>query len=79
VAVRESAPAQDEDSPEQPRTAANPAKTSEERMAAFLVDELGRERAAEKALSNAAWYEEGRSERAYWRRVADAVNRRGSR
>jgi hypothetical protein len=77
--ARESAPTQDEGNREQPRMAAGPAKSSEERMAAFLVDELGRERAAEKALSNAAWYDEGRSERAYWRRVADAVNRHGSR
>ena len=79
VPARENAPAQSEDNRESPRVAASPARTSEERMAAFLVDELGRERAAEKALSNAAWYDEGRSERAYWRRVADAVNRHGSR
>ena len=77
--ARENAQAQAEDNREQPRMAAGIAKTSEERMAAFLVDELGRERAAAKALSNASWYDEGRSERAYWRRVADAVNRRGSR
>jgi len=79
VPARENAPAQSEDTRESPRIGASPARTSEERMAAFLVDELGRERAAEKALSNAAWYDEGRSERAYWRRVADAVNRHGSR
>jgi hypothetical protein len=79
VPARENAPAQSEDNRESPRVAASPARSSEERMAAFLVDELGRERAAEKALSNAAWYDEGRSERAYWRRVADAVNRHGSR
>jgi hypothetical protein len=79
VPARENAPAQSEDNRESPRVVASPARTSEERMAAFLVDELGRERAAEKALSNAAWYDEGRSERAYWRRVADAVNRHGSR
>jgi Double zinc ribbon len=79
VSARENAPSQAEDNREQPRMAPSPARTSEERMAAFLVDELGRERAAEKARSNADWYDEGRSERAYWRRVADAVNRRGSR
>ena len=42
-------------------------------MAAFLVDELGAKAAAKKALSNADWYEEGRSERQYWYRVAEAV------
>jgi hypothetical protein len=77
--ARENAAAQSEDNREAPRVAASGARTSEERMARFLVDELGRERAAEKALSNADWYDEGRSERAYWQRVADAVNRHGER
>ena len=77
--ARENSPAESEDNRQSSRAPTSPARTSEERMAAFLVEELGREKAAEKALSNADWYDEGRSERAYWRRVADAVNRRGSR
>ena len=77
--ARENPPAQSEDNRQSPRATSSAARTSEERMAAFLVEELGRERAVKKALSNADWYDEGRSERAYWRRVADAVNRHGSR
>ncbi len=61
------------------RDASSTARSSEERMAAFLVDELGAKAAARKALSNANWYEEGRSERQYWYRVAAAVTRRGGR
>ena len=77
----EMATAQGEESPEpEPsRMAASSARTSEERMAAFLVEQLGREGAAEKAQSTAAWYDEGRSERAYWQRVAEAVGRRAGR
>jgi len=51
-------------------------RTSEERMADFLIEELGPAPAAEKALSTARWYEAGRSERAYWQRVAEAIKRR---
>ena len=68
-----------EDSAEPARVASSPTGSSEERMAAFLVDELGAKAAAKKALSNANWYEAGRSERQYWYRVADAVTRRGGR
>ena len=52
------------------------ARTSEERMAAYLVEELGPKPAAATALSNAAWYEAGRSEHAFWQRVAEAIKRR---
>jgi hypothetical protein len=51
-------------------------ETSEERMAAFLVAELGPAPAAAKALANAAWYDAGRSEHAYWQGVAEAIKRR---
>jgi hypothetical protein len=51
-------------------------RTSEERMADFLIQELGPAPAAEKALSTARWYEADRSERAYWQRVAEAIRRR---
>lgn len=77
--ARDMATAQGEESPEPARTDASSAKTSEERMAAFLVEELGARAAAEKALSNADWYDEGRSERQYWQRVAEAVSRHGGR
>jgi hypothetical protein len=77
--ARETATAQSEESPEPSRIAASSARTSEERMAAFLVEELGQARASEKARSNADWYDEGRSERRYWQRVAEAVSRRGGR
>jgi hypothetical protein len=53
-----------------------PAETSEERMADFLIGELGPAPAADKAVSTAAWYEAGRPERAYWQRVAEAIRRR---
>jgi hypothetical protein len=45
-------------------------------MAAYLVEELGPKPAAATALSNAAWYEAGRSEHAFWQRVAEAIKRR---
>jgi hypothetical protein len=51
-------------------------QTSEERMAGFLIEQLGPAPAAEKALSTAAWYDAGRSEHAYWERVAEAIRRR---
>jgi double zinc ribbon protein len=51
-------------------------ETSEERMADFLIEQLGPEPAAEKALSTAAWYDADRAEYAYWQRVAAAIRRR---
>jgi double zinc ribbon protein len=51
-------------------------QSSEERMADFLIEQLGPEPAAEKALSTAAWYDAGRSEHAFWERVAEAIRRR---
>jgi len=73
------ATARGENSPETSQATAGPSQASEERMAAFLVEELGPALAAEKALSNAGWYGEDRSEHAYWQRVAEAVRRRGER
>jgi hypothetical protein len=49
--------------------------SSEERMAAFLITQFGPTQAEERALSNAALYTPGRSERAYWQGVAEAVRR----
>ena len=53
-----------------------PPQTSEERMATFLLEELGPVRATEKALANAAWYDAGLSEHAYWQGVAEVIKRR---
>jgi len=55
------------------------ARTSEERMAAFLTQQLGPAEAAAKALSTAAWYDTSRPEYAYWKHVAEAIEQRGSR
>ena len=52
-------------------------ETSEERVADFLIEQLGPAPAAEKALSMAAWYDAGQSEHAYWQRVGEAIRRRG--
>jgi len=53
---------------------------SVERMAVFLMEQLGPGQAAERALSNADWYGEERiEERAYWRRVAEVIRRREGR
>ena len=53
---------------------------SVERMAAFLMEQLGPDQAAERARSNAEWYGEERiEERAYWRRVAEVIRRREGR
>jgi hypothetical protein len=71
------APGGDASSRGTPGALAPTAETSEERMADFLVEELGPTGAAEKALSTAAWYDTDRSEHAYWQRVADAIKRRG--
>lgn len=54
-------------------------QTSEERMADFLVQELGPAQAADKALSTAAWYDVDRPEYAYWERVSGAIRRREGR
>lgn len=51
-------------------------QSSEERMADFLIEQLGPEPAAQKALSTAAWYDAGQSEHAFWERVAAAIKRR---
>ena len=49
-------------------------------MAAFLMEQLGPDQAAERARSNAEWYGEERiEERAYWRRVAEVIRRREGR
>ena len=53
--------------------------SSEERMAAFLITQFGPVQAEEKALSNAALYTAGRSERAYWQGVGEAVRKREGR
>ena len=47
--------------------------SSEERVAGFLVGELGPTRAEERALANAAWYGSDREEYSYWRRVAKLI------
>jgi len=51
-------------------------ETSEERMADYLVEQLGKTRAEETARSNAAWYGAGRAEYQYWEKVAETVARR---
>jgi len=66
---------------ETPRTAAPrapgpAAQTSVEKMADFLIEQLGPESAAEKARSTAAWYDADRSEHTFWQRVGDAIKRR---
>ena len=59
---------------------AGASQASVERMAVFLMEELGPGQAAERALSNADWYGEERiEERAYWRRVAEVIRRREGR
>jgi hypothetical protein len=45
-------------------------------MAGYLIEELGRARAEETARSNAAWYDAGRAEHAFWRRVVEAIRHR---
>jgi hypothetical protein len=52
------------------------AQTSEERMADFLIEQLGAESAAAKARSTAAWYDADRSEHTFWQRVGEAIKRR---
>src|SRR5262249_12276103 len=59
-----------------PKASARTAQTSEERMADFLIEQLGPESAAAKAQSTAAWYDSGRSEYGYWQRVGEAIRRR---
>ncbi len=44
-------------------------------MAQFLIAQLGRSGAEEKALSNASWYGPGSREHRYWQKVADAIAR----
>jgi Double zinc ribbon len=62
-----------------PSASASTSETSEERMADFLVEQLGPAQAVEKALSNAAWYDASQSEHAYWQRVAEAIRGRVAR
>jgi hypothetical protein len=62
-----------------PPAAASRSEASEERMADFLVEQLGPAQAVEKALSNAAWYDVSQSEHSYWQQVADTIRRRGER
>lgn len=62
-----------------PPVAASRSETSEERMADFLVEQLGPVQAVEKALSNAAWYDVSQSEHTYWRGVAETIRRRTER
>lgn len=74
---RRAEPTQEDQASRSPRAVTPSSRTSEERMAAFLIEELGPASAAEKARSTATWYEPDRPEHAYWRRVADAIERRG--
>jgi Double zinc ribbon len=69
----------EEPGPETAPALTSPPQTSEERMADFLMEQLGPALAAEKALHNAAMYPANRSEHEYWRRVAGAIGRRGGR
>jgi hypothetical protein len=52
-----------------------PAVSSAEAMAAYLVENVGDERAEARALQNAEWYVRGSSDHAYWLRVATAIRR----
>jgi hypothetical protein len=56
-----------------PAAASSSAAGSEERVAGFLVGELGSARAEERALANAAWYGSDREEYVYWQRVAKLI------
>jgi len=47
--------------------------SSEERVAGFLVGELGPARAEQQALANAEWYGRDREEYGYWQRVAQLI------
>jgi len=58
--------------PPPPRTLGS----SAERVAGYLIDQLGKAQAERKARANAAWYGTGRPEYRYWEEVADAVARR---
>jgi cytoskeletal protein RodZ len=62
-----------------PPAAASGSEASEERMADFLVEQLGPVQAVEKALSNAAWYDVSQSEHSYWQGVAETIRRRPER
>jgi hypothetical protein len=63
-----SAPSDEEPGPGTPGT-------SEEKMAAYLVDEFGPARAEQTARSNAAWYTAGRAEHSYWERVLEEIRK----
>jgi hypothetical protein len=73
---RSAAPGDEVPSRETPQSLVPAPETSEERMADFLIEQLGPEPAAEKAISTAAWYDADRAEHAYWQRVAEAIRRR---
>jgi hypothetical protein len=59
-----------------PPPAKAPAQTSEERMADYLIAQLGKTGAEERARGNAAWYGADRAEHRYWKNVEEAVARR---
>ena len=70
-ALRESEPSDSATS----SSAETRALDSEDRVARFMISQLGRPAAEEKALANAAWYGPDTREHIYWQKVASAISR----